>query len=103
MSKRAEQERGEFEAWASGQEFGLTQDHFHKFDNGAYANYPTQCYWEVWQASRAAMKADPLTKAAPDLLEALEMMVAECSDDHWAPHVAAAREAIAKATGADHD
>lgn len=43
----------EFEVWGSGPEFGLTAAHFVKNEAGGYLNYPTQCYFEVWQAARA--------------------------------------------------
>lgn len=42
----------EFEAWASSEAFGLSPAHFAKDEAGDYINYPTQCYWLVWQASR---------------------------------------------------
>ena len=47
--------REEFEAWASSPAFGLRAGHFEKADDGEYLNYPTQCYFQVWQASRAAI------------------------------------------------
>lgn len=47
--------REEFEAWASSPEFGLRAGHFVKGDDGEYVNYPTQCYWQVWQASRESL------------------------------------------------
>lgn len=50
-----EKSREEFEAWASSPEFGLRAAHFIKALDGEYANYPTQCYWQVWQASREAL------------------------------------------------
>ncbi|WAE51221.1 hypothetical protein [Stutzerimonas frequens] len=45
----------EFEAWAGGEAFGLSPAHFEKDEAGEYINYPTQCYWLVWQASRAKL------------------------------------------------
>ena len=42
----------EFEAWASSEAFGLSPAHFAKDEAGEYINYPTQCYWLVWLASR---------------------------------------------------
>lgn len=45
--------REEFEAWAS-KGFGLVRGHFARVDD-EYENFPTQCYWEVWQASRESM------------------------------------------------
>ena len=45
----------EFEAWASSEAFGLSPAHFAKDEAGEYINYPTQCYWLVWQASRAEL------------------------------------------------
>lgn len=45
----------DFESWASSPSFGLGAGHFVKDDNGQYENYPTQCYWQVWQASRRAI------------------------------------------------
>lgn len=50
--------REEFEAWASSPEFGLRAGHFVKGDDGEYVNYPTQCYWQVWQASRESLVID---------------------------------------------
>lgn len=47
--------REEFEAWASSPDFGLRAGHFVKGDDGEYENYPTECYWKVWQASRAVL------------------------------------------------
>ena len=45
--------RAEFEAWAGSEAFGLSPAHFEKDEAGDYINYPTQCYWLVWQESRA--------------------------------------------------
>lgn len=45
----------DFEAWAGSEAFGLSAAHFEKDDSGEYVNYPTQCYWLVWQASRAEL------------------------------------------------
>jgi len=42
----------EFEAWAGSEAFGLSPAHFEKDEAGDYINYPTQCYWLVWKASR---------------------------------------------------
>lgn len=42
----------EFEAWAGSEAFGLSPAHFAKDEAGDYINYPTQCYWLVWRASR---------------------------------------------------
>lgn len=50
--------REEFEAWASSPEFGLRSGHFARGEDGEYLNYPTQCYFMVWQASRAAIEVD---------------------------------------------
>lgn len=47
--------REEFEAWASSPAFGLRAGHFVKGDDGEYLNYPTQCYLQVWQASRESL------------------------------------------------
>lgn len=47
--------REEFEAWAGSEAFGLSPAHFAKDEAGDYINYPTQCYWMVWQASRAEL------------------------------------------------
>lgn len=47
--------KSEFEAWASSPAFGLRPGHFAKDDDGEYVNYPTQCYWQIWQASREAL------------------------------------------------
>lgn len=47
--------REEFEAWALSPGFGLTPGHLVIGPNGYYVNYPTQCYWEAWQASREAI------------------------------------------------
>jgi len=45
----------EFEAWAL-REFGMTPAQLIKdAETGYYANYPTQCYLDVWRASRAEM------------------------------------------------
>lgn len=45
----------EFEAWAI-RDFGLTPAHLIKdAETGLYVNYPTQCYLDVWRASRAEM------------------------------------------------
>ena len=46
--------RAEFEAWAA-EGFGLMDAHLVKDDDGHYVNYPVQCYWDVWQASRASV------------------------------------------------
>lgn len=46
--------QNEFEAWAS-KDFGLRPSHFTKDSEGDYLNYPTQCYFQVWQASREAL------------------------------------------------
>ncbi|WP_312537652.1 hypothetical protein [Stutzerimonas nitrititolerans] len=45
----------EFEAWVGSEAFGLSPAHFGKDEAGEYINYPTQCYWLVWQASRAEL------------------------------------------------
>ena len=47
--------RAEFEAFATSKAFGLTAAHLEKTTLGEYVNYPTQCYWLVWQASRASV------------------------------------------------
>ncbi len=47
--------REEFEAWVGSEAFGLSPAHFGKDEAGEYINYPTQCYWLVWQASRAEL------------------------------------------------
>ena len=61
-----EKMREEFEAWASSPEFGLRDGHFVKGDEGEYLNYPTQCYFQVWQASRAAIEVElPIAHGAP--------------------------------------
>lgn len=71
--------REEFETWASSPDFGLRAGHFVKGDDGEYLNYPTQCYWQVWQASRAALVVElPQEEPgymyyAPDILEAIEV------------------------------
>lgn len=44
--------QAEFEAWAGSKKFGLSKGHFKKDEDGEYLNFPTQCYWDVWQASR---------------------------------------------------
>lgn len=46
----------EFEAWAGSEAFGLSPAHFAKDEAGDYINYPTQCYWLVWQASREVLE-----------------------------------------------
>lgn len=56
----SEQMRAEFEAWAS-KGFGLVRGHFVRAED-EYENFPTQCYWEVWQAAR---------KPVPALIETL--------------------------------
>lgn len=53
-----EKMREEFEAWASSPEFGLRGGHFSRGEGGEYLNYPTQCYFMVWQASRAAIEVE---------------------------------------------
>lgn len=53
-----EKMREEFEAFASTPEFGLRPGHFVRDENGGYESFPTQCYWEVWQASRAAIEVE---------------------------------------------
>jgi hypothetical protein len=52
-----EKSEKEFEAWAL-QDFGLREGHLVKGDDGEYLNYPTQCYFQVWQASRAAIEVE---------------------------------------------
>ena len=47
--------REDFEAWAASPEFGLSTAHFEKDETGDYLNYPTQCYWDVWRASRETL------------------------------------------------
>ena len=53
-----EKMREEFETWASSPEFGLRGGHFARGEDGEYLNYPTQCYFMVWQASRAAIEVE---------------------------------------------
>lgn len=47
--------RAQFEDFGSSPDFGLSLNHFIKDEDGRYLNYPTECYWLMWQASRAAM------------------------------------------------
>lgn len=55
----------EFEAWAI-RDFGLTPAHLIKDEeSGCYVNYPTQCYLDVWRASRAEMVIQ-LPRRTPD-------------------------------------
>lgn len=65
--------REQFEEWASSPEFGLSQAYFLKDDEGEYINYPTQCYWVVWQA------ADSRSKSTENehLKFALEVIISE--------------------------
>lgn len=56
--------REEFEAWAL-KDFGLRAAHFAKDSEGDYLNYPTQCYFQVWQASREALVIE-----LPDAIDA---------------------------------
>lgn len=48
-----EKMREDFKAWAM-KDFGLRDGHFVEED-GEFANYPTHCYWLVWQASRESL------------------------------------------------
>lgn len=76
-----EKMREEFEAWAL-KEFGLTPGHLIKDpeENNEYGNYPTQCYWEVWQASRAALAVEmPLLENFKEDESAYYMLVV-CRD-----------------------
>lgn len=50
--------RAEFEAWAGSKKFGLSKGHLKKDEDGEYLNFPTQCYWDVWRASRAELVID---------------------------------------------
>lgn len=50
--------RAQFEAFALSPEFGLRAGHLEKDENGEYLNYPTQCYWQVWQASHPAAQSN---------------------------------------------
>ncbi|WP_313489403.1 hypothetical protein [Stutzerimonas nitrititolerans] len=62
----------EFEAWAGSEAFGLSPAHFAKDEAGDYINYPTQCYWMVWQASRAELVIElPPQVTAEDVREAV--------------------------------
>lgn len=49
--------REEFEVWAL-KDFGLRAGHFVKDSDGEYLNYPTQCYFQVWRASREALEIE---------------------------------------------
>jgi len=61
----SEQMREEFEAWAS-KGFGLVRGHFVRGED-EYENFPTQCYWEVWQAARKPVPAiHPLQQCLRD-------------------------------------
>jgi hypothetical protein len=63
MSKN--QSRIDFEA--AGLKLGLRQGNYKKDDSGDYVNYPTQCYWEFWQAARESIVVDlPDGSPTPD-------------------------------------
>ena len=73
----------EFEAWAGSEAFGLSPAHFEKDEAGDYINYPTQCYWLVWQASREELvvtlvEPDPNDYASIASFRAAEAMQKEC-------------------------
>jgi hypothetical protein len=81
-----EKMRDEFEEWAGGIEFGLKAGHFVKDGSGEYVNYPTQCYWMVWQAARAAMVVELPVKvtqangfASPEDDEYYNLAIDHCS------------------------
>lgn len=62
------QTREDFEKFATGPEFELTQAHLEKHDNGEYVNFPTQCYWLVWQA--ASSEVERLRQGLRDIVTA---------------------------------
>lgn len=60
--------QAEFEAWAGSKKFGLSKGHFKKDEDGEYLNFPTQCYWDVWQASRAALMVEQKPANKPEVV-----------------------------------
>lgn len=59
--------REEFEAFASTSELGLRPCHFLRDESGGYESFSTQCYWQVWQASRASIELElPEQRNVPD-------------------------------------
>lgn len=77
----------EFEAWAGSEAFGLSPAHFAKDEAGDYINYPTQCYWLVWQASRreAFIELPRLPRAYPpnEASSDVDYWIDEAKWDMW--------------------
>lgn len=60
--------QAEFEAWASGPEFGLSAAYFAKDERGEYINMPTNNYWLCFRAGRASAVVElPATAKPSDL------------------------------------
>ena len=58
--------REQFEKFAISAEGGLFSGHLAKGEDGEYLNYPVQCYWDFWQASRAAAVVELPAPGHPD-------------------------------------
>lgn len=49
------QSQQQFEQFGLSAAGGLGKGHLVKGEDGEYLNFATQCYWDFWQASRAAV------------------------------------------------
>lgn len=61
------QSQQQFEQFALSAAGGLGKGHLVKGEDGEYLNFATQCYWDFWQASRAAVVVElPPAPEVPD-------------------------------------